>query len=50
MSLTIDCGVVVRLASVSMGPGAMALIRMFDPPSSVASYWVRPLTPTLARP
>jgi len=29
MSSTISLGVVVRLASVSMGPGAIALIRMF---------------------
>ena len=50
ISATISCGVVVRLASVSIGPGAIALIRMFIPPSSRDSCWVRPLTPTLARP
>ena len=50
ISLTMLCGVDERLASVSMGPGAIALIRMFELPSSVASCWVRPLTPTLARP
>jgi hypothetical protein len=50
ISSLISRGVVARLASVSIGPGAMALIRMFCPPSSVASCWVSPLTPTLARP
>ena len=50
MSSTISLGVVVRLASVSMGPGAMALTRMFCPPSSRESCWVKPLMPTLARP
>ena len=40
----------VRVAAVSVGPGAIALTRMFMPPSSWASCWVRPLMPTLARP
>ena len=50
MSSTIAAGVVVRLASVSIGPGAMALIRMFCQPSSRDSCWVSPLIPTFARP
>ena len=37
-------------ASVSMGPGAMALIRMLSPPSSWASCWVSELMPALASP
>lgn len=50
MSATIFPGVTVRVASVSIGPGAMALTRMFMPPTSWASCWVRPLIPTFARP
>ncbi len=50
MSLTMLPGVTVRVASVSIGPGAMALIRMFDQPSSVASCCVRLLTPAFASP
>src|ERR1700733_7758561 len=50
ISSTISLGGVVRLASVSMGPGGYALIRMFWPPSSRDSCWVKPLRPTLARP
>ena len=40
----------VLVAWVSVGPGAIALTRMPMPPSSCASCWVSPLTPTLARP
>ena len=40
----------VRVAAVSVGPGAIALTRIPMPPSSWASCWVRPFTPTLARP
>ena len=43
-------GTTVRDASVSMGPGAMALVRMLSPPSSWASCWVIEFTPALARP
>ena len=50
MSATISCGVMVRLASVSIGPGAMAFIRMFMPPSSRGQLLGQAVTPTLARP
>ena len=43
-------GTTVRDASVSMGPGAMALVRMLSPPSSWASCWVIEFTPALASP
>ena len=43
-------GTVLRVASVSIGPGAIALIRMFEPPSSRASCCVKPLMPTFASP
>ena len=45
-----ESGTTVREASVSMGPGAMALIRMCWPPSSWAICWVSELTPALASP
>ena len=50
MSSMIDPGTTVREASVSVGPGAMALIRMSEPPSSCASWMVIPLIPVLANP
>jgi hypothetical protein len=43
-------GTVLRAASVSMGPGAMALTRMFMPPISAASWAVSELIPALERP
>src|SRR5437762_9839271 len=43
-------GTVSRVASVSIGPGAIALMRIADPPSSRASCCVSPLMPTFATP
>ena len=43
-------GTTVRDASVSIGPGAMALVRILSPPSSWAICWVIELTPALASP
>ena len=43
-------GTTARDASVSVGPGAMALTRMASPPSSWASCWVSEFTPALASP